>query len=159
MGALTRATRSELAESAADPEFWIDWFARIAGGETLKALCDERVWAYGEAYRTIRADERLSQAYDDAKRGQAEYEVDAALAVVRGASEDGVAVAKLQSDFGLKVAGKWDRQRYGEKVDVAVTAVKVEIVRFAVEAPRDVTVLENGSPLRVEAPKVTEAVE
>jgi hypothetical protein len=117
MGALNRATRNELAECAGDADFWPSFFAGIAGGRTLRDFCEERRWSYGETYRWIRADEGLSAAYDEAKRGQAEYKVDEAVATVALAGVDDVAVAKLKSEFALKVAGKWDRARYGEKLE------------------------------------------
>lgn len=117
MGALNRATRSEIEECGVDPDFWPGVFAGVAGGKTLKAVCEERGWSYGETYRWIRADEGLSAAYDEAKRGQAEYLVDEAVGTVRGAASEDVALAKLQSDFALRVAGKFDRARYGEKVE------------------------------------------
>lgn len=117
MGALNRATRNELAECAGDADFWPGVFADIAGGRTLRSITQERGWSYGETYRTIRGDEGLSAAYDEAKRGQAEYAVDEAVDTVADATGENLGVAKLQSDFALRVAGKWDRQRYGEKVE------------------------------------------
>ena len=120
MGALTRATRNELAENVAgDAAWWEDRFAEIGGGKSLKEICAERGWAYGEVYRTIRADEGLSAAYDAAKRGQAELLVDGAVGdVMAVTTADEVPVGKLKADVALRVAGKWDRDRYGEKVEV-----------------------------------------
>lgn len=159
MGALARATRRELeAEVAQNPEFWEDVLAGIADGVSLKVMCRDHAWAFGEVYRWIRADEKLSAAYDAALQAKAEGLVHDAVDRVGEAQVEDVQVAKLVSDVAFRAAGKWDRARYGEKMDVnhggLVPTLVIEIGGGSVArvGEKDVT----PKPVVVEAVQVLE---
>lgn len=141
MGALARATRRELeAEVAQNPEFWDDVLAGIADGKNLKAVCRDHAWAFGEVYRQIRADEKLSAAYDAALAAKAEGLVHDAVEWVGDVRVEDVPVAKLLSDVAFKAAGKWDRARYGDKVEISETrryVIEVPMVSVSTDAWRD----------------------
>lgn len=116
MGALVRATRAELAEEVKGGEFWENTFAEIAGGRTLKEVCEGRGWAYGEVWRTIQGDTKaggLRESYEVAKKAKAEWVHDGCIPL---ADESGD--YKLRLDERRKSLKVWDREVHGEKMDV-----------------------------------------
>ena len=56
--------------------------------------------------------------YDAALKAKADRLVAKALEAANDATPETVGVAKLQAETNLKVAARWDRQRYGEQVQV-----------------------------------------
>lgn len=127
MGALRRATRSEIEELVRDPEWWPDVLARIADGDSLAELAAERVWSWGALWAWIQADEERLAGYDAALKARAQMLAFEALAISdeQGCVEkDGkvfdpdVPRDKLRIDTRLKLASKFDRVRFGENTKV-----------------------------------------
>lgn len=137
MGALVRATQSEIAQLAKDPEWWPGILARIADGESIAAVVRESVWAWGALWAWIQADdERLGQ-YDAALKARAQMLAFSALDEADGAAPDTVGVAKLRIDTRLKVAGKWDRGRYGESSELKHSgAIGMNLMAVLASLPR-----------------------
>ena len=132
---------------------------RIAGGETLKEVCAAREVPYSLVAKWIAETPELKAQYDAALRiwgdGLAQESVsvadgrdasqplrdvvkeltgveldDDALERVRlAALPNDVQRDKLRIDTRLKLASKWDRERYGEKVEIAQTH------RYVIEVP------------------------
>ena len=95
-------------------------FDRLAGGESLWDIGGD--WGlpkgrFVQWYKTQHGD-----LYDSALILRADALAHEALAVAAGANAETVAPARLHVDTNLKVAGKWDRERYGERVKVEAPA-------------------------------------
>jgi len=121
---LSRKVRSVILD---DEEFWgwvkghggeegfMLWFcAQVASGVTAKVLCEERGVELGLLGAFIsEVPERLEQ-YERAQRWAAEGLIDSGL---EAAWSDGADVVrdKLRFDANFKVAGKWNRAKYGEE--------------------------------------------
>lgn len=114
-------------------------FQRVAGGETLKEIA--RAWGlpvglFAHWYTT-----EHGRDYEAALAARSEELAHGALEAVDGATPETVGVAKLQADTYLRVAGKWNRKRYGEERDeVRTVPVVIQIANL------------RGAPLEVQAP-------
>lgn len=103
----------------ARPENAVVVFQRVCEGETLKEIA--KAWGvpvgrFTQWYATEHGD-----LYDAALRVRADQLAHEALERADGADAETVGPAKLQVDTRLKLAGKWDRARYGEMVKVEKT--------------------------------------
>lgn len=67
------------------------------------------LWEWMRANPTVRM-----KAYREAQKARADMLAVDALAAADEATPDNVQVKKLQADTRLKVAGKWDRETYGD---------------------------------------------
>ena len=150
MGYLQRITRVELEKwDEAEPE----WFAEFLGGVgdgsvTPVEYCRQRAWSYGAFMQALRGDGARSAAYEEAKRSRAEMHAFEVVPQADGAED--AALAGVQVKARQWVAGRWDRERYGEKVDVKHSGgVKVELVRFGAvidgKAEEVVDAVESGA--------------
>ena len=134
MGALTRATRKEIA---ADVSWVPDFLALVAerGSVAVKDWCEERVWAQGEFWNFLRNDEKIKGAYQEALKLRAEVGVGESLGIADG-SED----AKLRVETRFKLAEKWYPEVYrvrGEK-EVSVVLVDAGLMTTALDLLRKV---------------------
>ena len=112
-----RMTREELEELNADPEWWgraLD-DVRECGGP--RELVEGNGWSYGAFIGWVRGDEERSGQYDGALRDYGHRAVMETIPIADGATLEGVGVARERIKARQWVAGKWDRGRYGEKVD------------------------------------------
>lgn len=125
MGALKRATVREVEELVVgDPTWWPGFCASIAeeGQVALRKERDSRNWSWGALWRWIVEDEKRYREYMQALEA---YAQDKALETVQIAddldTEDVAAVAKgkVQIETRFRVAGKIDRPRWGDKVEVS----------------------------------------
>ncbi len=115
-----------------EPEFPNEVFRRLSEGETLKAIALEHGLPKGrfvQWYVTVH--EKL---YDAALKVRAADLALEALEISDGGAVEEVGRDKLRVDTRLKLAGKWDRARYGEAVKVDVSRPAPEddkVVSFA----------------------------
>lgn len=86
--------------------------AQVASGVTLKTLCEHYVLDYGLLWDWVSAESVRLEQYYLAQRGVSEYYV-AETVTIADEGED-VARDKLRIDTRLKVASKWNRERYGD---------------------------------------------
>lgn len=123
MGALTRATRNEIDELAAgDPSWWPGILGRVAEFGVL-ALRDEasaRGWAWSATWAWVVGDAERFDRFEEALRACALLMGWETMQIADGVNEDKAAVAKatLRVNTRFKLAGKVDKERWGDKVQV-----------------------------------------
>lgn len=92
---------------------------RVAEGETLRAMCKSLGLPYSQVARHIAGTPALKMEYDAALQLWADALAQETVGLadgVAGADEAShVSAAKLAVETRLKLAGKWDRDRYGER--------------------------------------------
>lgn len=85
----------------------------------FRNACMEVRVPYTLMYRYVHEDVELKARYDSFLAAKADLLVQEALEDVGEAvDKDSAAVAKVKSDVKLRVAEKWDRERYGERVQI-----------------------------------------
>lgn len=142
---MTRQSNVILAGLATDPQWWDGALDRIACGDSPKAVSEEYAILFGVFMRWIEDDAGRKSEYDAALRIASEGHAHECLAIADEQAEvlkrDGttfdpdVARDKLRIETRLKLAGKWDRARYGETVKhehtAALVLVDAGLVGFA----------------------------
>ena len=120
MGALIRATRDELEESSRDADWWPGFLARVtdSGYKALPEVAGECAWSWGAFRQWVKEKPEREAEFQDALRDYAEKMVLESIPIADAATEDDVAVAKLRGDRRMQVAGKLDREKWGERVKV-----------------------------------------
>lgn len=119
MGALARATKREVEElSRSDPEWWPGVLAHIAERGSLGQIAANQVWSWGALWAWIQADEKRVEEYDAALKARAQGLAFEAVEDIEAATMADVPLRKFKVDARLRIAGKWDRQRYGESSEV-----------------------------------------
>ena len=94
---------------------------RVAEGEPLKMICKSRGWPYSVVAKWVATTPDVFRAYEGALRIAADAMAQETVAIADGASNEDVAVAKLQVDTRQKLASKLYRERYGIHSQVTVT--------------------------------------
>lgn len=100
-----------------NPETPLEVFARVAEGETLRTIA--KSWKvppalFSEWYMTTHA-----ERYAAARVARAEdLAYEAYSASLEPDTKDDVPAAKLRADIALKLASRFDRDRYGESVKI-----------------------------------------
>ena len=118
MGALARATKSEIEELVAgDPQWWIEFCGAVAeGGQAaIKAERELRGWSWGALWGWIVGD---VERYRDYTRSLEAYVQERALETIGIA--DKTEDHKLRVDTRFRLAGKVDRVRWGDQVQHTV---------------------------------------
>ena len=118
MGALMRATIVEAGELALhEPGWWREFCGAVAenGWEAVRAEKEMRGWAWGGLWAWINEDEGRKGEYREALKAYAQR---LALETVRIADESEDADLRVGTRF--KLAGKVDREVWGEKVEHTV---------------------------------------
>ena len=146
MGYLKRMTLKEVQELyETDAGWWEGFCASVAEGghKALKAERDMRGWSWGALWKWIRDDEGRRKEYEDALEA---YAQDLALETVGIA--DGVedaALGRLRVETRFKVAGKLDRERWGDKVQagggVGLPLADAALIGFAGEMLKRIRVV------------------
>lgn len=92
-----------------------DIVSRIANGDSPKSIAQ----SYDVPYYCIRAfiEEECSEEVALAMRARADVVEHIGTSAVLEADADGVAVARLKGEYLLKLAGKLDRAKYGDRGD------------------------------------------
>ena len=102
---------------------WVaeEYLSRRCEGDTgrdiARSLCDI---PWHVLYRWL--EENAPEAIGLAKRASSELMVEDAVSEMRMAHEENIGVVKAQSDFALKIAGKWNRGAYGDSQTLTVEA-------------------------------------
>jgi hypothetical protein len=134
-------------EATSDPLTLSVVVQRVAEGETLKEVCKSRGWPYSLVARWLAEDVGRKAQYDAALSLWGDGLAQEAVAIA-DASENDVSVddegrervnadviqrSKLRVDTRLKLASKWDRDRYGDKVLNAAPANPQGVMDAALE--------------------------
>lgn len=133
MGARNRMTRDSLA-GLTDEDF--EAFLDDVAEKGLREACDARIWTQSATLNWIAASETRSDLYGRALKVRAELSIHEGREIVDGATPDDVGVAKLRSSWRQWEASKWNRDRYGERVQVDKTvtiAADAGLIGFAGE--------------------------
>lgn len=111
-----------------DTKRWLEWvrekggeegaiefvFAQVANDVPLPVICEHYGLDYGFLWGLVSSRPEWLERYYLAQRGVAEYYMSEVVPIADGADPDAVNHAKLRIDTRLKVAGKWNRERYGD---------------------------------------------
>jgi hypothetical protein len=107
-------------------------FQRVCDGETLRDIAKAWELPKGQFVRWFSTEH--SELYDAALKVLADDLAHEALVKADAATPEDVACAKLSVDTRLKLAGKWDRKRYGEENEsrnVAPVTIQIANLRGA----------------------------
>lgn len=103
---------------------------RVAEGETLKDICASMGVAYSLVARHVAGTPALNAEYENALAIWADALAQETLAIADGTKDAKeatvVAAAKLRAETRMRLAGKWDRKRYGER-DAGIVQVNVNL--------------------------------
>ena len=169
---LTRASQQIIESLTTTDEWWEGTLDKIACGDSPKAVADEYCILFGVFMRWIEADPDRRREYDAALRIATEGHAHDCIAIADAQQEatgpggkvydPEVARDKLRIETRLKLAGKWDRARYGEvKTDINVNiGGSLIAVLSSIDAAPALTaepgrVLEHEAepaPLKIDAP-------
>ena len=97
---------------------------QVADGASLKEICASEGVNYSVLWKWLNAENRMEE-YELALRARADSEAHSMIGIADSATPDEVGVAKLRVDTRDKLIKKWDRNRYGDKVEVTHRAVPV----------------------------------
>lgn len=110
--------------------------SRVAEGEALREICGSQGIPYSLVAQWIAQTPALKAQYDAALKLWADRLAQEAVGIaddVEGADEAShVTAAKLRVETRLKLAGKWDRERYGER-DSGGVRVEINLGNVAAE--------------------------
>ena len=160
MGEMRLAAKKAFDEFAADPISETLVVQRIAEGETLVDICRSLELPYALVAQWIVEDAERVRQYDAALMLWADALAQETLAianttklgVIRKLKSDGseetteedmLGHRKLQIETRMKLAGKWDRKRYGEHTKVEHSGMVTSLIQVLASLPspheRDVT--------------------
>ena len=125
-GGTWRGKLQEFEDFTADPGSVDMLVQRVAEGETLKEICRSRNLPYSKVAQWICENEGVLRRYEAALALWADALAQESVALAAAATPETVNVAKLRIATHLKLAGKWDRERYGERLKVE-GAVRVPV--------------------------------
>jgi hypothetical protein len=140
-------------------EFFV--MGQVASGVTLKDMCTHYVLDYGLMWGWMTERPGRMERYYAAQRGIADAMVSEVPGIAERATVEDVVVGKFQVDTALKVAAKWDKDRYGEKVGLVAGLEDLAVVLQRIsERRRSVGVQERSDQVleQVEEADVVEAV-
>lgn len=89
---------------------------RVAEGETLREICASREVPYSLVAQWIAETPGLKAQYDVALQLWGDALAQETVGIADKADRENVPGAKLAVETRMKLASKWDRDRYGEKV-------------------------------------------
>lgn len=95
------------------------WFGeaceKIADGETMTSICRQSELSVGVVMLWIEFMPDRKRQYERALELFAEARAHKSIDVADSADKESWQVSKLQVDTNMRIAGKWNRERYGEK--------------------------------------------
>lgn len=153
MGIRNRMTRDALRDLG-DEEFGA--FLDDVADSGLRVACESRQWTQSATLNWIAGSEKRAELYGRALKVRAELAIHEGREIVDGATPEDAGVAKLRSGWRQWEASKWNRERYGERVQVekSVTlGVDAGLVGFAGEllAKMGGRVIESVQPVALGA--------
>ena len=123
---LTRQSYVIISDLTQTPEWWDGCLDRIACGDSPKEVAQEHCLLFGVFMRWVGDDEQRQREYDAALRIASEGHAHDCITIADeqnevvkpggGSYDPDVGRDKLRIETRLKLAGKWDRARYGETV-------------------------------------------
>jgi len=126
---------------------------RVAEGETLQQLAEVWTVPYGRLAKWVADDDGRRGQYEGALMLRADLEAQKAIEIADEATPEDVAVRKLRTDVRLKLAGKWDRKRYGERVEDGSAQLVGALASAILEGQRRLSEAESArQPEKVLAP-------
>ncbi len=112
---------------------------RIAEGDTLRQICKQKQWPYSAVARKIASEPEFNTSYEAALAIHADDIAQDTLEISDETKEatDGTQVssAKLRVDTRLKLASRWNRQRYGEIPSVNINAQAGSLISILSSLP------------------------
>ena len=121
---------------------------QVANGMSLSEVGQAEGIPYSVLWKWLNADGRMEE-YEVALEARADKEAHEMLRIADGAIPEEVGVAKLRVDTRDRLIKKWDRNRYGDKVEVTHKAIPVlNIVTAVMALPLEEKVVE-GEVLEV----------
>lgn len=134
---------------------------RLADGETLKAIARSWQIPYGKFAEWIVEDSERSAMYSGALKlwGDALAQEVVQIADEVEADRDAVAKAKLQAQVRMQLAGKWNRERYGESTEVKHTgSVSLVAILSGLPRGREIDVTPAGATGALPSPAAPDTV-
>ena len=120
-----------------DPSWWGDVLGDVAQGGVLalREAAQAKGWAWNAMWGMVQGDSEMSEQYDRAHEAFVQLKAAETLLIADEATVEDVQVAKLRSENRFRYAGKVDRSRWGDKVDVRhggmVPTLVIEIAAVA----------------------------
>lgn len=144
-------------------EWWDDVFDRIACGVSPRDIAKEYCLRYAILVRVIDETDARRAEYERALQIASDGFAHEVVSIADDGSNDTyvdengkqkvdtdvVARSKLRIDTRLKIAARWYRSRYGEKVDVNVSNVGLDTLLVQMEEARKARALPNPNEARV----------
>ena len=117
-----RSALDTLIEKIGEDEFQAKIMAAVLEGDSPRDLAKALNITYATLWNWLTEDEDRYKVYQDALKGTADDIAWESLKISDEADGDEVNVAakKLRVETRMKLAGKWDRHRYGEQTNVQV---------------------------------------
>lgn len=138
---MRKKTVAEFEAWCAAPGSWSELIQRVAEGEGIREICAAKKLPYSLVAKHIAAHPEVKAEYDAALSIWGDALAQESLGVADGVegTDDSAAVAaaKLRVETRLKLAGMWDRERYGER-DSGRVAVTINLG----DAAREIRELE-----------------
>ena len=137
---LYRSELDQLIEASGLELFQRKVMADVLEGGSPRDLARQYGVTYADLWRWITEDEERYLDYQKALVGTADDLAHQSLQISDEADEDEVNVAakKLRVETRMKLAGKWDRHRYGENMEMKVTG-SVSLISLLASLPSDST--------------------
>lgn len=160
MGALMRATAEELEELVGGDELWWPGLCGRVAEVGHRALLEEkgkRGWAASAIWGWIVKDEERLKEYEASMRFYVASRVHATSELVDAgpvAGED-VARDKLRYEQAFKLAGKVDKNAWGDGVSVGAGAITVQVLNL-LTAPAQARVIEEVAVAGVPVEAITD---
>ncbi len=128
----------------------------VLEGAAPRELAKKMGVTYADLWRWLTADDERFQEYQRMLVGTADDLAHQSLAVADEADNEGANVnaKKLRVETKMKMAGKWDRHRYGESMDMKVSG-SVSLIALLSNMPPDPS-LPKQEPEKLEEKSVIE---
>lgn len=122
---------------------------RTADGDKLKSICKDRGWPFSIVWDWINDDARIAARFNAALSAcglnWAQEAIEIVDAVEFATEPHHVTAAKIRSDLRARMAGRLDRQRFGETPNLQINAQAGSLVSILsalppVRAPEEIDV-------------------
>lgn len=127
----------------------------VLEGAAPRELAKKMGVTYADLWRWLTADDERFQEYQRMLVGTADDLAHESLAVADEADNEGANVnaKKLRVETRMKLAGKWDRHRYGESMDMKVSG-SVSLIALLSTMPPDPSLPEPEAEQLTENPPI-----
>ncbi len=118
-----------------DPETQNTIMEAVAEGTPLRAICKANKWPYSYVARWIAENPEVNACYEAALAIWGDSLAQETPGIADDAEPSTVAHAKLRVDTRLKLASRWNRQRYGETPQIQINAASGSLVAILSALP------------------------